>query len=108
VKIQKHRRQGRNGKTKDAKGVTKNAAWQNSSDTTAWMGIFVPAGKPKDIVAGINKDFVWALTLPESKQRLSEQGAEAIAQGPAGLSAFLKKESAIFAKIIKSAGIPQE
>jgi tripartite-type tricarboxylate transporter receptor subunit TctC len=67
-----------------------------------------PAGTPADLVAAINKDFVWALTLPESKQRFSEQGAEVIAEGPAELGAFLKKESALFAKIIKSAGIPQE
>jgi tripartite-type tricarboxylate transporter receptor subunit TctC len=77
-------------------------------DMTAWMGIFAPSGTPKDFVAAINKDFVWALTLPESKQRLTEQGAEVVAEGPAELGAFLKKESALFAKIIKLAGIPQE
>jgi tripartite-type tricarboxylate transporter receptor subunit TctC len=89
-------------------GVASVASVYPAFDMTAWMGIFAPAGTPADVVAAINKDFVWALTLPESKQRLSEQGAEVIAQGPAELSAFLKKESAVFAKIIKSAGIPQE
>ncbi|MDB5923084.1 MAG: hypothetical protein JWN13_2020 [Betaproteobacteria bacterium] len=77
-------------------------------DMTAWMGIFAPAGTPKDIIAAINKDFVWALTLPESRQRLTEQGADVVAEGPAELATFLRKESALFAKIIKTAGVPQE
>jgi tripartite-type tricarboxylate transporter receptor subunit TctC len=89
-------------------GVASVASVYPAFDMTAWMGIFAPAGTPADLVAAINKDFVWALTLPESKQRFSEQGAEVIAEGPAELGAFLKKESALFAKIIKSAGIPQE
>jgi tripartite-type tricarboxylate transporter receptor subunit TctC len=77
-------------------------------DMTGWQGIFAPAGTPKDVIAGLNRDIVWALTLPESKQRLSEQGAEVVAEGPAELAAFVRKESALLAKIIKSAGIPQE
>jgi tripartite-type tricarboxylate transporter receptor subunit TctC len=77
-------------------------------DMTAWMGIFAPAGTPKELVSSINRDFVWALTLPDSKQRLNEQGADVVAEGSAELTAFLRKESALFAKIIKTAGIPQE
>jgi tripartite-type tricarboxylate transporter receptor subunit TctC len=72
------------------------------------MGIFAPAGTPKDLVASINRDFVWALTLTESRQRLAEQGAEVVAEGPAELAALTKKESALFEKIIATAGIPKE
>jgi tripartite-type tricarboxylate transporter receptor subunit TctC len=77
-------------------------------DMTAWMGIFAPAGTAPDVVNAISGDFAWALTLPESKQRLSEQGADIVAAGPAELAAFTKKESAVFAKIIRSAAIPLE
>ena len=89
-------------------GVPTIASVYPEFDMTAWMGIFAPAGTPRDVVAAINRDFVWALTLPESKQRLSDQGAEVVAEGPAELSSFLKKESAVFAKIIRTAQIPQE
>jgi tripartite-type tricarboxylate transporter receptor subunit TctC len=77
-------------------------------DMTAWMGIFAPAGTAPDVVNAISGDFAWALTLPESKQRLSEQGADIVAAGPAELAAFTKKESAVFAKIIRSSAIPLE
>ena len=77
-------------------------------DMTGWQGIFAPAGTPKELIASINRDFVWALTLPDTKQRLSEQGADVVAEGPAELATFVRKESALLAKIIKSAGIPPE
>ena len=91
-----------------APGVGSIASAYPEFDMTAWMGIFAPAGTPKDLVASINRDFVWALTLPDTKQRLNEQGADVVALGPSELAAFLKKESALFAKIIRDAGIPQE
>jgi len=89
-------------------GVPSVATVYPQFDMTAWMGIFAPAGTPKDVIGAINQDFLWALMLPESKQRLTEQGAEVVAEGPGELAAVLKKESALFAKIIKTAGVPQE
>jgi tripartite-type tricarboxylate transporter receptor subunit TctC len=91
-----------------APGVPSIASVYPDFDMTAWMGIFAPAGTPKDLAAAIHRDFAWALTLPDTRQRLNEQGAEVVAQGPAELAAFIRKESAVFAKIIKDAGIPQE
>jgi tripartite-type tricarboxylate transporter receptor subunit TctC len=91
-----------------APGVAPIAATYPGFDMTAWMGIFAPAGTPKDLVASIHRDFASVLTLPETRQRLAQQGADVVAQGPAELAAFMKNESAVFAKIIRNAGIPQE
>jgi tripartite-type tricarboxylate transporter receptor subunit TctC len=91
-----------------APGVPPVATVYPEFDMTGWQGIFAPAGTPKDIVATVNRDLIWALTLPETRQRLTEQGADVVAEGPAELDAFVRKESALLAKVIKSAGIPQE
>jgi tripartite-type tricarboxylate transporter receptor subunit TctC len=91
-----------------APGVPPVATVFPDFDMTGWQGIFAPAGTPKDIIAAINRDFVWALTLPESRQRLTEQGADVVAEGPAELGSFVRKESALLEKIIKAAAIPQE
>ena len=91
-----------------APGVPPVASVYPEFDMTGWQGIFAPAGTPKDLIAAINRDFVWALTLPETKQRLTEQGAEVVAGGPAELGAFVRRESAVLEKIIKTAGIPKE
>lgn len=77
-------------------------------DMTGWQGIFAPAGTSPEFIEAINRDFVWALKLPETRQRLTDQGAEVIAGGPADLAAFTRHESALFAKIIREAGIPPE
>ena len=77
-------------------------------DMTTWQGIFAPAATPKDLVEFINRNFMWALTLPDTKQRFSEQGAEIVAAGPAQLATFVRNESALFERIIKTAHIPRE
>ena len=91
-----------------APGVPPVASVYPGFDMTGWQGIFAPAGTPKDLIAAINRDFIWALTLPESKQRFGELGAELVAEGPDALAAFTRRESAVIAKIIKSARIPQQ
>ena len=91
-----------------APGVPPVATVYPQFDMTGWQGIFAPAGTPKELIAAINRDFIWALTQPDSRRRLSEQGADVVAEGPAELAAFVRKESALLEKIIKSAGIPQE
>jgi tripartite-type tricarboxylate transporter receptor subunit TctC len=91
-----------------APGVAPIAQAYPGFDMTAWMGIFAPAGTPKDLVASIHRDLASVLVLPETRQRLAQQGADVVAQGPAELAAFMKKESDVFAKIIRDAGIPQE
>jgi tripartite-type tricarboxylate transporter receptor subunit TctC len=76
-------------------------------DMTAWMGVLAPAGTPDGLIAFIQRDFVWAVNLPDTKKFLNEQGAEVVAEGPAELSAFVHRESALFERIIRDAGIPK-
>jgi tripartite-type tricarboxylate transporter receptor subunit TctC len=89
-------------------GVSSVASLFPEFDMTGWMGIFAPAGTPNELVESINRDMVWALNLPETKKYLSDQGAEVVAEGPNELAAFVRKESALFEKIINKAGIPKE
>jgi tripartite-type tricarboxylate transporter receptor subunit TctC len=56
----------------------------------------------------LHRDIAAVLNLPESKQRLNELGAEVVAGGPEELSAFARRESELFGKIIAAAGIPKE
>lgn len=89
-------------------GVASVASVFPEFDMTGWMGIFAPAGTPDEVIASINRDFSWALNLPETRRYLSDQGAEVVAEGPHELAAFVRKESALFEKIINKAGIPKD
>jgi tripartite-type tricarboxylate transporter receptor subunit TctC len=73
-----------------------------------WFGLFAPAGTPKAIVAKLNRDVVAALNLPETRDALLLQGAEAAPMTPEEFGAFLKKEIDKWGKVIKEASIRPE
>ena len=56
----------------------------------------------------MTRDVAWALNEPDAKKRLNDVGAEVVAAGPAELAAYTRSESALFAKLIATAGIPKE
>ncbi len=74
-------------------------------DATGWTGVFAPAGTPKEIVAKLHADITSVLARPDIRERFSEQGAEVVAGTPEQLAAFVRRESALYAKIIQSSGI---
>jgi tripartite-type tricarboxylate transporter receptor subunit TctC len=74
-------------------------------DTTGWTGVFAPAGTPKEIVAKLHTDITSVLARPDIRERFGEQGAEVVAGTPEQLAAFVRLESALYAKIIQSSGI---
>jgi tripartite-type tricarboxylate transporter receptor subunit TctC len=77
-------------------------------DVTGWMGIFAPAGTSREIVAKVSGDIVRVLGRPDIRERFAGQGAETIAGSPDQLASFVRKESALYAGIIKSARITAE
>jgi tripartite-type tricarboxylate transporter receptor subunit TctC len=74
-------------------------------DATGWTGVFAPAGTPKEIVAKLHADITSVLARPDIRERFGEQGAEVVAGTPEQLAAFVRRESALYAKIIQSSGI---
>jgi tripartite-type tricarboxylate transporter receptor subunit TctC len=77
-------------------------------DVTAWMGLFMPAGTPRELVSRIGSDFIQVVKRPDMRERLANQGAEAIAGSPEQLAELMRRESAVYAKVIKEVGITPE
>ncbi|HET6492521.1 MAG TPA: tripartite tricarboxylate transporter substrate binding protein [Burkholderiales bacterium] len=71
-----------------------------------WFGLFAPAHTPKAIITKLNQATVTALGTKEVRERLYSQGVEADSSTPAELAKILRDDTATWAKIIKSAGIP--
>jgi len=69
-----------------------------------WYGIFAPVGTPAPIVARLNAEIVKALDQPEVRQRLLESGLEAAPSTPDAFAAYVKAESAKWAKVVKDSG----
>lgn len=73
-------------------------------DATTWTGIVAPAGVPKPIVTRINHEINTALQTPSLKDKLLAIGSEPMTSTPEQFGAFIRKENAKWADVIKRSG----
>jgi tripartite-type tricarboxylate transporter receptor subunit TctC len=74
-------------------------------ETSAWYGLYGPAGMPRDVVDKVQKEIARISAQPDVRERLLQLGAEPVANTPAEFAAFTQAEYDKFVKIIKKAGI---
>ncbi|RPI45140.1 MAG: tripartite tricarboxylate transporter substrate binding protein [Betaproteobacteria bacterium] len=70
-----------------------------------WQVLVLPGKTPKAIVDRLNKETAAALADPKVKDRLVELGAEAESTSVEEANAFLRKEWALWRRVVKEAGI---
>jgi tripartite-type tricarboxylate transporter receptor subunit TctC len=75
------------------------------SDYTFWMGIFMPAKTPPEIVAKMYEEMTKALASPSVKERLAALGMEPMPMTAAQFDAQVKKEIATYAVFARKAGL---
>jgi tripartite-type tricarboxylate transporter receptor subunit TctC len=73
-------------------------------EATSWFALYATGGTPQPIVDRLNAEVVKILAMPEVKKQMAEQGAEPNPEKPAQLAAFMKSESAKWAKVVKASG----
>ena len=73
-----------------------------------WQGLFVKAGTPGAVAAGLEKALLEALVLPEVKGKLAESGISAAPLNAAELRAFVAPQAALYRDIVKAAQITME
>ena len=71
-----------------------------------WVGMFVPAATPRDIVDKLHRETVKALANPAVKESLGKLGAEQNVMEPRAFDSEISKEIAANASLVKAAGIP--
>jgi tripartite-type tricarboxylate transporter receptor subunit TctC len=74
-------------------------------DVSSWIGLFVPAKTPVQIVSRLNADTVAALADPATRQKLEAMGVVVVASAPGALADAVKADMAKWGPIIKEAGI---
>jgi tripartite-type tricarboxylate transporter receptor subunit TctC len=77
-------------------------------DIANWFGFFAPAGVSDDIRQKLHQAAVKALRDPTVRQRIAEQGAEAVGNTPEEFAAFIAAESAKYSRIAKLIGVRVE
>ncbi len=70
-----------------------------------WFGLFAPAATPRDIVEKISADTSTVLLLPQSRQKLAQEGAEPEPSAPAAFTAFVNADVTKWLALAQKTGI---
>ncbi len=73
-------------------------------EVVVWYGVLAPAATPRPIIARLNGYLTQMATLPEVKERLAGQGAEAISSTPEAFAHKIREDIAIWAKVVQVSG----
>ncbi len=73
-------------------------------EMSPWIGVFTPAGTPKDIVNRLNGEINKALKTPEVSQLLASQALDALGSTPEEFDARIRADYDKYAKLIKLTG----
>jgi tripartite-type tricarboxylate transporter receptor subunit TctC len=75
------------------------------AQVTPWFGVVVPKGTPEPIVDRVSKALEAALATPDVRQRLDVAGCEAKSAPRQTFADIIKADIALWAKVVKDAGI---
>lgn len=77
-------------------------------ESVQWSGFLAPAGTPRGIVAKLHQETVTILHGADVTEKLRGAGAAVVTSTPEAFGAFIKAETAKWAKVAKLAGIQPE
>jgi tripartite-type tricarboxylate transporter receptor subunit TctC len=74
-------------------------------ESSAWFGLFAPAGLPTALVAKVNADVIASLADPDVRARFNAAGAETVGGTPQAFAQRIHAEREKWARVVKAANI---
>ncbi len=71
-----------------------------------WYGMIAPAATPPDVIARLNRITTEAMSDPNVKEKLADQGLTLVPQTPEQFRDYIASETLKWKKVIKDAGVP--
>jgi tripartite-type tricarboxylate transporter receptor subunit TctC len=73
-----------------------------------WNAIFAPAGTPPAIVNRLQAEIAKVVKIPEVRDRMLALGGEIVASSPADLGAWVREQTASWARVVRAGNIKPE
>ena len=70
-----------------------------------WLGVLLPAGAPKPVVDRLHQEITGVLQIPDVRERIQGLGADVVTSTPAALAEHIRKERALWERVIRQSGI---
>lgn len=77
-------------------------------DVSSWYAFLVPAKTPASVVNRLRDEAIKAVALPDVQQAMARQGLEVETSTPQQLAQRIRAEAAVWAEVVKTAGIRAE
>jgi tripartite-type tricarboxylate transporter receptor subunit TctC len=84
--------------------ATPDAGFANA-EYPLWLGVFVPAKTPRDIVGKLHRETLKALQAPKVRDKLAALGIDPVVMTPTEFDAHIEKEIADNAALVKAIGL---
>jgi tripartite-type tricarboxylate transporter receptor subunit TctC len=73
-------------------------------EASSWFGLLGPAGLPREIAEKVQGEVARILQVPEIRAKLVTQGADPVGSTPEEFAAYIRAETAKWAKVVKASG----
>ena len=73
-----------------------------------WIGVFAPAGTPREIVSKLNAEIVRIVRLPDIRAELAGMGVDPVGNTSEQMAEWIRREIARFGPVVKAANIQAE
>ncbi len=90
----------------DVPTMTESGYPEIEGDT--WVGVAVPAGTPKEVIALLHREVVAVIAEPAIKERLVTLGYDAVGSTPEQFAQRIRDEIGTWGKVIRAANIKPE
>jgi tripartite-type tricarboxylate transporter receptor subunit TctC len=73
-------------------------------EASSWFGLLGPADLPREIAVKLQAEVARFLKIPEIREKLVQQGADPVGSTPEEFAAYIRAETAKWAKVVKASG----
>jgi tripartite-type tricarboxylate transporter receptor subunit TctC len=77
-------------------------------EAVQWFGVLAPKGTPREIITKVHGAVVRALTDPDIRKALINDGADPIGSSPEEFAAYIRSETEKWVKVVRDTGLDQQ